>query len=118
LRPSPSPEGIDPARAFLAEQASVTLPRRQAAVIGALLIRHAAFQPPEPPISYGVIATALNVSVATMKTHLRRVRRNHPDLYGSVMAVRRNDFEAYHRVIAEVRRERSRRWGRRLWIAR
>jgi hypothetical protein len=96
----------------------VALPRRQAVVIRALLLQHEAFQLPEPPISYSVITRGMNVSLATVKTHLRRVRRNHPDLYRSVMAIRRQDFQAYHSFIAKVRGERSRRWGRRRWIAR
>lgn len=110
-------EAIEGPRAYLATEASLTLPRKQAVVIMSLLLEHEAFQPPEPPISYGVIASAMEVSLSTVKTHLRRVRQKHPDLYCSVMAIRLRDFDAYHAFVREARRERSRRWGRRRWIA-
>jgi transposase len=64
-------------------------------------------------VSYAIIATALGVSVNTVKTHLRRLRHGHPELYAQLMAHRHPEFEAYHAAVAEARCERSRHRGRR-----
>jgi hypothetical protein len=91
---------------------------RQAEVVRALLVEHPAFEPSNPPIAIDVIADALGVRPSTIKTHLRRIRRRHPGLYAEVMAHRSRAFERYHATVAEARRERSRRWGKRRWAAR
>lgn len=91
---------------------------RQTTVLAALLVEHPAFEPPEPPVSYVAIASALGVSLDTVKTHLRRSRARDPELYQRVMTVRRGQFAAYHAAVAGARRERSRQWGKRRWAAR
>ena len=104
--------------ATVSRKARLSLPPRQGAILQSLLIRHPAFLPPEPPISYRVVASAMGISLSTVKTQLRRVRLRHPELYAAVMAIRAQQFETYHRFVSEARRERSRKWGRRRWIAR
>ena len=91
---------------------------RQRQIMAALLRDSPEFAPPNPPISLEIIATALGIAPATVKEHMRRLRRSRPDLYGAVMEHRRGAFAKWHAAVAEDRRERSRRWGRRRWAAR
>jgi hypothetical protein len=83
------------------------------------VLQHEAFQPPEPPISYSVIASAMNASAATVKALCAAFRRESSGpvwlSYGGTTEGLRG---AYHSLIAKARREGSRRWGRRMWIAR
>ena len=76
----------------LVRDAALALPLRQGAVIRALLVRHPTFEPPEPPVSYSIVAQALGVSVSTVKTHLRRARLRQPEIYAAVMAIRAEQF--------------------------
>jgi hypothetical protein len=69
----------------VAREVAQQLPIRQGAVVRSLLIRHPAFQPPEPPISYSVVAEGMGISVSTVKTQPRRARLRHPELYAAVM---------------------------------
>jgi len=92
--------------------------RRQYAIAQALLIDHPAFEPPNAPVSYAVIAQALGISVNTVKTHIRRLSRRHPELYRQVMARRQAAFADYHAGMAMERRERSRQWGKHRWASR
>jgi hypothetical protein len=66
-----------------------------------------------PPPTYGGVATALGCSVGTVHTHLRRVRRAHPELYAAVMAERKRQLAEYHAEVVERERLRSLAWGRR-----
>jgi DNA-binding Lrp family transcriptional regulator len=96
----------------------MTLSSRQAQVLRALLIEAPEFEPPEPPISVEMIAIALGIAPATVKEHLRRARRRDPEVYAAVMAHRRAQFDRWHAAVADARRERSRRWGKRRWAVR
>ena len=91
---------------------------RQAQVLRALLVEGPEFAPPEPPVSIEIAAAALGIARSTVKEHLRRVSRLHPEVYTAVMAHRRAQFAGWHAAVAEARRERSRRWGKRRWAAR
>jgi IS30 family transposase len=95
-----------------------TVSPRQVAVIQAMTLRHAAFEPPNEPVSIATIADAMGVRPSTVKEYLRRLRRSDPAIYREVMTHRREQFRRYHAAVAELRRERSRRWGKRRWAAR
>jgi hypothetical protein len=110
----PEQEGLAVLRARIIAE----LPQRQARVAHALLVDGPEFDPPEAPVTYDLIAEAFGISVPTVREHLRRIARRHPELYASLMDERRRRFERWHLDVAERRRERSRRWGKRRWAYR
>jgi len=94
------------------------LSSRQVQVLRAFLVKAPEFEPPEPPVSVVMIAIALGIAPSTVKEHLRRARRRQPEVYAAVMAHRLGQFERWHAAVADARKERSRRWGKRRWAAR
>jgi len=46
--------------------------------------------------TYGEAAEVAGISLGTMLTHVNRVRQNHPDVYGEVRVVRRQQLEGRH----------------------
>ena len=101
--------------ALLRVRATCELPRGQARVVRALLVDGPEFEPPERPVTYEIAAIALGIAVSTLREHLRRVAQRHPDLHAGFMAERERRLTRWHRAVAEARRERSRRRGKRRW---
>lgn len=63
--------------------------------------------------TYREVAERLGVSRGTVSRHLRRVRERHPDLYRSLMALRREQLAARHAAALKRRQRRSTAWHRR-----
>jgi len=103
---------------LLRESVRTKLPWGQARVALALLVDGPAFEPPEPPVAVPIIAAALNLSPNTVKTHLRRIRRGHPELWAEIVAERGQRFARWHADVLQRRRTRSRLWGKRRWAQR
>jgi hypothetical protein len=94
------------------------LPSGQSTVALGLLVDAPEFKPPERPVTYDVLALAFGIQVATVREHLRRIRRNHPNLFGELMAERSRRLDVWHHDVARRRLERSRRWGKSRWTSR
>ena len=62
--------------------------------------------------TYKKAAEVAGVSLGTLYTHLRRVRRNHPGVYAEVMKRRANQLQARHKRAVYERQERSMEWWR------
>lgn len=63
--------------------------------------------------TYKEVAERLELSLGTVYEHLRRVRVNHPELYGAVMAYRKGQLEHRHRAAVEKDAAHSKRYFRR-----
>lgn len=113
---APSREALELER--LRRRVRIELPPGQAAIAQALLAEAPEFEPPERPVTYDVIAMAFGIQVTTVREHLRRIRRVHPELYANLMAERQNRLDRWHADVARRRLERSRRWGKQRWAAR
>ena len=55
--------------------------------------------------TYVEAASIMGVALPTLKSHLARVRRNHPQLYGELMAVRKRQLKIRHRIALENARQ-------------
>jgi len=75
------------------------LPRGQARTALGLLCL------PEEPVAYTDTAAAFGISLGTVHTHLRRIYRRRPDLYGEIMAERRRQQSARHEAVIAERRD-------------
>ena len=113
---APSPEDLELERLRL--RVRIELPPGQGRIAQALLVDRPEFMPPERPVEYEVIALAFGIQVTTVREHLRRIQRRHPDLFAALMAERGKRLEAWHADVARRRLERSRRWGKHRWAAR
>ena len=61
--------------------------------------------------TYPAVAAALGLHVGTVHRHLDRIRRRHPAVYATLMAIRAEQLDARHqRALA---RRRTKRWQRR-----
>jgi hypothetical protein len=113
---SPRPEELELER--LRIRVRIELPPGQRRVALALLVDGPEFDPPERPVTYDVIGMGLNIQITTVREHLRRVRRTHPNLFAELMAERRRRLDLWHADVARRRAERSRRWGKHRWASR
>jgi hypothetical protein len=93
------------------------LPPGQTRIANAFLVSGPEFQYPERPVTVGVVAAAFGLSRSTVASHLRRIRRNHPNLFAEIWSVRQGQLESWRNQAAAARRERSRLWGKRRWAA-
>lgn len=59
------------------------------------------------------MAKQLELSLGTVYEHLRRVRVNHPELYGALMAYRKGQLEHRHEAVLAKDRAHSKRYFRR-----
>lgn len=62
---------------------------------------------------YADCADQLGISPNTLKTHLRRVRLSHPDVWREVAAIRAGQRRARHRAAVRRAEEHSERWHKR-----
>ena len=60
--------------------------------------------------TYKEAAEAAEMSLGTLYTHLRRVRQNHPEVYGEVMETRSMQLAVRHHHAVADRQLRSREW--------
>lgn len=63
--------------------------------------------------TYPEAAEVAGVSLGTLHTHLRRLRRRDPDLYGALMEVRAYQLAERHRAALQRAERRSQEWHRR-----
>ena len=60
--------------------------------------------------TYREAAEAADMSLGTLYTHLRRVRKNHPKVYARIREIRSRQLAARHENAVFDRRLRSRQW--------
>ena len=64
--------------------------------------------------TYRVASQFAGMSLGTLYTHLRRIRRNHPKLYDAIHKVRKAQLRQRHRDAVARAREHSRQYFRNL----
>jgi DNA-binding CsgD family transcriptional regulator len=102
--------GVDVETIELEWAARRVLSPRQLASVGILCLGV------DPP-TYQTTARALGMTPSTLKTHLRRVRNQHPVLYGRLMERHGRLLGLRHLRVVAARRRRSQLWGRRRFAA-
>ena len=84
-----------------------SLPEGQSRAVTALLSGERARTYPEA-------ANLGGMSLGTMYTHLRRVKKNHPDVYKKVRRVRKSQLAVRHHNALDNARAHTRAWFRRV----
>ena len=64
--------------------------------------------------TYPEAAKLGGISLGTLYTHLRRVKRNHPEVYEKVRRVRKNQLAVRHSNALDNARSHTRAWFRRV----
>ncbi|MBI3910332.1 MAG: sigma-70 region 4 domain-containing protein [Armatimonadetes bacterium] len=80
---------------------------RQRQIVSVMLLA------PLGDLTYPQIARFLEMSLGTLHTHLRRLKRRDPELHAWLMNLRRAQAEARHAAARERQRRRKQEWRRR-----